>query len=164
MRCPHQIDLETYLPAPDWITDPLAAVCIPVPRQPGEKIKVLYDPDGHVEGLLRHLSRLSTPTQSLHRPIWWRTPPLVQREYLCTNISPVIWSSASINHCGYVDQHLGLAEAFNRRVLIVARDRLPLFNEVEWITTDLKEADISSYPLEAIGAGLLRQYMDDACT
>lgn len=156
LRCPHNIDLSTTAEA-DWISDPLAAAFLPIPRQPGEPAKAILDPDGKLEPLLAQLSRLCSATEPLMRPLWWRTPNESLALYTVTNITPLVWTGAELRVGRDALRHEQLGRAGNRRVLLVCRERLPLFDGWEWITSDLN--DIRMEPLEAIGAGALRRYM-----
>lgn len=158
MICPHNIDLNTHTPVPDWVQDPLADIMLPKPYVAGEKVKIILDPDRKLEGLIRDLCRLcSAPWISL--PIWAREPYSLSALYKVTNLTPMVLMSVEPAHGRAAISHLHLAQVHSRRCLIVARGDLPLFDNVEWIKTEL--GDVSSEPLEAIGAGVLRKVMSD---
>jgi hypothetical protein len=157
VNCPHAIDLENVVDAPDWISDPLASCFLPQLRQPGEKAKAIWDREGKYEPIAHQLVRLSSPTQSILHPIWWRTVKETKVEYGASNLSPLIWIAPDMRHAREAQLHIQYAEAYNRRVLFICRERLPLFDDIEWINSDLSE--IPSGPLEAIGAGVVRKQM-----
>lgn len=158
LRCPHQINLADHSPAPAWIEDPLAQVFLPTPREPGERAKVILDPENRVEAMLLQLSRLSSACEPITRPLWWRTPNETQALYGVTNLSPLVWIAGTQQFCRYAARHIELGQGFGRRVLIVARERMGLVDDCDWIETRL--GDISGEPLEAIGSGILRDYMN----
>lgn len=157
LRCPHNFDLTTFVDAPDWINDPLAHAFLPTPKRVGEKARVFHDPDGRYEKLLQDLQRLSSPVEPLARPIWYRPPNESMSRYAVTNLTPMVWTSTEMVHCKHAIHHIGAGEAMQRRVLIVTKELLPIYDG-EWIKTEL--TDISGEPLEAIGAGLIRKEMD----
>lgn len=158
LRCPHQINLADYTEAPAWIEDPLAEIFLPVPRNPGEKAKIILDRDQRVESMLYQLSRLSSACEAITRPIWWRVPRETQALYTVSNLSPLVWMAGTQQFAAYAARHIELGQSFGRRVLIVARERMGLVDDCEWIETGL--GDISGEPLEAIGAGVLRKIMN----
>jgi hypothetical protein len=156
-RCPHQIDL-TITAEADWIADPLAQALLPVPRLPGEKAKAIVDPDRRLERLLMQLQRMSTPTEPLLRPIYWRLAREMRGLYAVSNLSPLIWFGAELQHTNEVMKHILEAEGASRHILIVCQTELPVYMGVDWIKTEL--TDVGSEPLEAIGAGVLRKNME----
>lgn len=158
--CPHQIDLDTFVEAPEWVQDPLAQAFLPVPRRPDEKVMVVVDPDGTQERLAFHLARLCSPTMGLAHPLWGRLPSEMEKWYRVTDISPVVLIGAEMQHTTLVRKHVALARATNRRTVILSKERLPLYGEVEWINSKLSLTDIDGQPLEAIGSGALREAMD----
>lgn len=158
-RCPHQIDLSTTAPAPDWLSDPLAKALLPIPRGPGETAKAILDPDRRYERLITQLQRLSSPTETLVRTLWWRLIGDLRGVYAVSNLSPLIWIGVEWQHTEEAVKHVREAEAAMRHVLFVAPQKVPLFAGVEWIETQL--GDVSNEPLEAIGAGVLRQHMEN---
>lgn len=154
LHCPHAIDLTQQAKA-EWVSDPLAQALLPIP---GRSVSMLYDPTGKHERLLQTLQRLSTATEPLMRPLWWRTPQQMTPIYGVTNISPIIFFGGEASRFLDVMRHRDLALTFNRRVVISLRDRIPLAG-VDWIETEL--TDVSSEPLEALGATALREYLSD---
>ena len=159
-RCPHQINLSSYVDPPEWVHDPLAAAFLPTPAEPGEKVKLIFDPDQLIEGLLVHLQRLSSPTGALVRPIWGRVPKELRYAYQLTNITPLVFIGACLADTRTVTEHMNYAATYQRRVVVFARERIPLFaKQVDLVETDLTPA-IGRDPLEAIGSGALRRIMD----
>jgi hypothetical protein len=160
--CPHAIDLQNTAPAPEWISDPLAQVMLPTPKPAGEKPKVIYDPDGRHETLIWELTRLASPAEPVMRPVWWASVHSLRRLYYLTDLGPLVWSRATSTQTQWLYRHAEMALTYRRRILVVAVERLPLFGEFEWIDTNLSLADVASAPLEAIGAGLLKEHMQRA--
>ena len=158
LRCPHQINLADHCAAPAWLEDPLAQAFLPTPRAVGEKAKVILDPANRIEGMLVQLSRLSSACEPITRPLWWRTPNETQALYTVTNLTPLVWIAGTQQFARYAARHIELGQAFGRRVLIVARERMGLVDDCEWIETSL--GDVSGEPLEAIGSGVLRSIMN----
>ena len=152
--CQHEINLSSTTPAPDWIDEPLAQVFHPVP---GSFVKIIVDPDGTLGPKLETLARLSSPTETLIRPIWWRQAMKLAPLYQLTNIGPLVWTAATVGRTREIERHVELAAANGRRVLIVAESRIPIFQGVEWIEPFDFPIDA---PFEAIGAGLLRRHME----
>lgn len=157
IRCPHAFDLTNLAPEPGWLKDPLAQALLPTPRV--GPVRLIHDPDGKLTPTIQQLMRLSSPTDSLMTPIWWKRPNQIARRYQVSNLSPLIWASADIKHTLMAAQHIQLAMAHSRRVLIICRDKLPLFENIEWISTEL--VDLDREPLEAIGSGLVKALMND---
>lgn len=156
--CPHEIDLTNVAQA-DWIEDPLAQAFLPTPRSVDEKPRLIFDPDRKLDRLLLQLQRLSSPTEPVLRPIWWREPGQMTPVYGLTNVTPMIFIGAMSARTQETMRQIELARAYNRRILVVCLDRLPIF-DCDWIHTEL--TDVSAEPLEAIGAGVLREYMLNA--
>ncbi|MGH6955628.1 MAG: hypothetical protein ACREEW_03065 [Caulobacteraceae bacterium] len=157
-RCPHQIDLDIAAPAPEWLSDPLAQAFLPVPRHPGELAKGIVDPTRKLERTMVALQRLSTPTETLVRPIWFRTITEMRGVYAVSNLSPLIWIGIEWAHAQEALRHVLEAEAFQRHILLVGNQQMPIPG-VEWIETEL--GDVSDEPLEAIGAGVVQRYMEN---
>lgn len=157
--CPHQIDINQYVPLPEWTSDPLVDALAPRNKRRGEKHKVILDPTGDITLIVQDLTRLNSPTQSLLMPIWFRMLDGIRHTYAISNLSPMILISVGMAHMPELHRHVHLAEAFDRRLLIVARERLPLFQNFEWITTKL--TDVRNEPLEAIGSAWLRKEMSN---
>lgn len=156
LRCPHDIDLNQQVDLPDWVDHPLARIFHPTPRQPGEKAGLLHDPNGEALPLIERLCRLSSPTHSLINAIWWAKASARRQQYGVTNLGPLVWTAVEMNHVRQAEAHIAQAEATGRRILLVARQQLPIFHVVERLEPfDLPHGE----PMEAIGATLLRRYM-----
>lgn len=155
---PHEIDLSNAAPRPAWMDDPLAEVFAPTPRQPGERAKLIIN-DGSLDQQLRLLTRLCSPTGIMLRPLWWFNPQTQGQLYGLTNITPLVYLAGPGANTKDIFRHLEMAEAFERRLLITTPTRLPIFDG-DWIETNLP--DLSNEPLEAIGAGLLKEHMQCA--
>lgn len=156
-RCPHDIKLGQQAAVPLWADEPLAQAFWPTPVKAGEPARLLYAPDADVLETLNQLARLASPTGSLVQPIWWRPPKEIAHVYGLTNLGPLVWTSANAENFGHVRRHIELAQAYQRRIVIVATARLPLFEGVEKVETFTLP---SEEPLETIGATLLRQHME----
>jgi hypothetical protein len=160
LQCPHAIDLSNHVPSPTWLQDPLAQAFVPTPAGGGEKVRLILDPDQKLSQLLLQLERLCSPVECQMRPIWFKEAQRETPRYGLTNLGPMVFLGATQAGMKDVFRHIELSQVTARRVLIVARDRLPVFDGVEWIETGL--SDVSGEPLEAIGAGALREHMQ--CT
>jgi hypothetical protein len=158
LKCPHWIDLERHAPAPDWLEDPLAQMFLPVPRGEGEKIKIILDRDDSLSPIINRLARLSSPIEPIIQPVWWRDAFTLRKRYQTTNLTPLVWTGVEASHTGVLD-HMDMARVFNRRMLIVAREPLPIYHHVEVIQTAMKEVPVGD--LEAVGTGALRRHMRD---
>ena len=154
-RCPHLIDMSAGedVEIPAWVDEPLAQLFLPTPRQPGEVSGWIH---GASDELVLQLSRLSSPTGTLAKPIWWQRADLPGHFYGITNLGPLVWTSALTSNWREAERHLVLGQAFDRRVLIAGIDRLPLFSGVQEVHPFILPPD---QPLEAIGAAVLRRYM-----
>lgn len=160
VRCPHEIDLEEYGPNPDWMSDPLAQVMAPTPKGNDEPVYVLHDPDHSKLHVALVLAQLCSPTENIVRPIWWYNPSGIARNYRVTNITPMVWMNCRLEHSKELTQHIDLAQANGRRLLLIAENPLPLFGpHIRQISTDLTTS-IAEERLRAIGAGVLRRHME----
>lgn len=155
-RCPHQVDLASYVEAPDWVSDPLAQAFLPVPGCGAQIVR------GH-EDLITPLQRLSSATGPLAWPIWGRKPHELRYLYALTNLSPIVLLGAEVRHTAVVVEHINYAQTYGRRLLVFARQGIPLSAGVDWIDTDLTPA-VAGEPLEAIGSGVLRRVMHAGCS
>jgi hypothetical protein len=154
--CPHNINLEEWVETPNWLSDPLAQMFVPVPN-PG--VKLIYDPGNKLDKVVTDLQRLCSPIHSIVRPVWWKEAIPLAKHYGITNLSPLVWARANPYTFPQVLRHINLAQFTGGKALIICEERIPIF-DVEWITTEL--TDVSNEPLERIGAGALRKYMDEA--
>lgn len=161
MICPHRIDLDTTVPTPAWASHPTAAFFMPTPRTPHEKPAYLYDPEGQYEKQLLSLLRLATPTNNVLKPLWWNPPKSGDKPYRATNLGVVIWMGGRSSDAGHVKRNMDFGLIQNRRLLFVGVEPMPLFSTVQKLQMD-DLPDLSSEPLEAIGAGVLRNYMENS--
>lgn len=155
IQCPHSIDLTQSAQA-DWLQDPLAAVFLPTPHTGGKPAQMILNPP---DQLLLQLQRLYSPTLPMLRPIWFTENARETANYAVTNLGPMVFLGATLATMRFVYRQIELGRTNNRRVLIVARERLPVFGDGEWISTELK--DVSREPLEALGAGALKDHMSN---
>ncbi|AKU43601.1 hypothetical protein CPT_Seuss75 [Caulobacter phage Seuss] len=153
-RCPHDFNLNAVDPAPAWVSEPLVQAFLPTP---GTSAVWVYDPDNKLGPTIAALRRLSSPTYDSTTAIWMKATEWVKKLYEVTNLGPMVFTSAEVNHTEAVNRHAAVARACNRRLVVIARERMPLFDmkRVEPFDLDL------SQPFERIGAGLLRSYMED---
>jgi hypothetical protein len=161
-RCPHNVDIHKTVEPGGWIEDPLAAVFLPIPRPRDEKVLVLHDPDRRLAEVIQELSRLASPTESIIHPVWWKKIRDQQGLFGVTNLSPIVWIGVDRHYGRQCQELIMMAQATDRRMLIVTTDRVPLFDGVTHITSELTWADVSNQPLEAYGAWSLRQHMEHA--
>lgn len=154
-RCPHNFDLGQTAPRPDWMDHPLAAGCSPTP---GYSAVWVYDPDDKMKPTIQALRRMSNPTFDHTLSIWMQDARAFNAAYAVTNVGPMIFTSVEVNHTRSVHNHLNFARSHNRKLVVVARERLPLFNEIQRVEPLILDLD---QPFERIGAGLLRQHMED---
>lgn len=157
-RCQHNINLANTADAPSWVNEPLAQVFWPVPRREGTTAKLIVDADGSLGPSLEALARLSSPTEVPIRPIWWRKAQQLAPLYELTNLGPLVWLAANMSRTHEIERHVELAAASGRRILIVCESRVPIFQGVDWV--EPFHIDMGA-PFEQIGAGLLRQHMED---
>jgi hypothetical protein len=157
MRCPHLIDLDAAVEPPDWVDHPTAAFFMPVPRSPGEKPRYLYDPTNQYEAQILALTRLSSPTMFVVRPIW-TIPARLDRTYQVTNLGVEVRAGIELNHIDQITTSTVVAEAANRRILFISRERLPLFGQVDKLEMESLPSLLNE-PMEAIGAAVLRRHM-----
>ena len=155
IRCPHAIDLDAVVEPPAWVDHPTAAYFMPTPRRPGEKPRLLYDPDGTYEAQINALKRLSSPTITTHWPIWAPTRAV----WNTTNLGPLVWGGVEIQHTRAVWQQIDLGNTHNRRLVFISRNRIPLLGLAEPLVME-GLPDLSLEPMEAIGAGQLRLHME----
>lgn len=154
LSCPHEIDLTSEAKA-DWTSDPLAQAMMPVP---GFRIFMLHDPTGALDKTLQTLQRLSSATQPLMRPLWWKTPQDMTPLFGVTNLSPIVFFNASLDQAPLFTRNVDLARSYERTILCSTRQRFPTLGAT-WIETEL--GDVSKEPLEALGATTLKAYMSD---
>ena len=160
LRCPHSIMLSDGIGVeiPPWAEDPLLRTFLPIPRAPGDKTILVHDPDGLFASQVTALVRLSSPTGSPVWPTWARRPDEMSHLYGVTNLSPMIFTSAEVTHTRHVDQHIALAAAQQRQLVVICREKLPIYDGgVAWVAAPT--ALPLDEPLEAIGAAALRKYM-----
>lgn len=157
-KCPHLIDLDAVVDPPAWASHPAAAYFMPVPRTSGEKPRLLHDPEGRHEAQLKALVRLCSPIIPVTRPTWFGAGMNKEEPYRVTNLGPLIWVGAETGQTPVLRRQMGLGLAYNRRVVFVSVERIPLFGEVEALNLD-DLPDLSQEPMEAIGAGVLRKFM-----
>lgn len=150
--CPHEIDLSQDEEV-EWISDPLAQAMLPLP---GFKQFVILDTDGRYARQIQVLQRLSTNSQPLLRPIWWRPPQTVTHVHSVTNISPVIFFDLTINDHRSIKFHMDLCRQHERTAIFCMAEDIPIAG-VPRIHSDL--GDVSGEHLEAIGATALRKYL-----
>lgn len=161
VKCPHNIDLSRTAPLPEWTQDPLVRAFLPIPRQPGEKAKLILDTDNRVSDMIQTLSRLSSAIHPIALPIWFRDTNEGTTFYSVTNLTPMVWLGCQQSNARAVLRHIDLAKSFNRTCLFVARERVWVFDDCEWIKSDLP--DLRNEPLEAIGAQALKEFMQREC-
>lgn len=157
--CPHGIDLDFHVETPAWVRDdPLARAFWPTPKGASERVLVVV---GDHDRLVHELTRICSPVQPMSRPVWFKSATAMRPVYEATNLSPIVVTGAKLDDVPSCIQHLDLANAFQRRLVIIARERIPLFGaEFDYVETDLSLDRISSEPLEQIGSGLLREHME----
>jgi hypothetical protein len=157
-RCPHAINLADGIDVtiPSWVDEPLAQMFLPTPCRHNAPALLLYDPNGDALQLIRSLERLVSPVEPHTRPIWWKTPKDLRYLYGLTNLGPMVWTSTEMRYTQDADKHIDLGRAFERKVLLVATERMPLFTNIAPVSTFTLPPD---EPLEAIGAACLRRYM-----
>lgn len=157
-RCPHDINLDRTLDdLPSWLDEPLAQALVPTPRSAGPT-PMIYDPDGLAHGVIDTLCRMSSPVDSLMRPIWWQQARSRAPAYELTNITPLVWTAGDATRTDEIERHIELARVYGRRILVVCTGRVPIFSGIEWIEPFNLPDD---QPLEAIGATLLRRHMEN---
>lgn len=157
-QCPHAINLsQTLDDLPSWLDEPLAQVMVPLPRRDADTAKLMHDPDGSLTARVAALCRLSTPTYSLLKPIWWQAPRARTELYRVSNLAPVVLTGARISDTANIEAHIEMARIYGRRLLILCQDRVPVFDFIEWINPfDVPE----DAPFEAIGATAVRRFME----
>jgi hypothetical protein len=160
LPCPHEINLASA--DVDVIDDPLVQAMSPAPRRPDEPLSyLLHDPDGQLIPVVEALTYMSSPTEVLVGPVWWKTPTEVAGMAALTNVSPVGFTDLTFQNCGRMETLTQALAPSGRRVLFVTRERLfPAVGGVR-VETRLSANDLVNVPLREIGATLLRKYMLD---
>lgn len=156
-RCPHNFTLSQVDPRPTWADEPLARAMSPTP---GHSAVWVYDPDDLVGPTVAALRRLSNPTYDNTQAVWMKEPEWARKLYEVTNLGPLVFTSAEVQYTRQVHKHIAFARAARRRLVIIAREQMPLFRGDGIERIEAFDLDLSQ-PFERIGAGLLRQYMQD---
>lgn len=151
LTCPHQIPL--YDAEPGELPDcELVRAMLPVPKLDSEPI--LHVEDGNY---VRELLRLSSATTSSMLPLWAAAPPVVASMLQVTNVAPLIIFGPNHDHSTKFNQIVEMALYSPRRLVVVGPKSMVLRPEV--IRIDPVSHDLSSRPLERIGAWHLKQRM-----
>ena len=161
-RCPNEIDLSTYVEAPEWINDPLASAYLPLPlTSQRSRAKIILDPDQKYAGMHAQLVRLLSATGPIGTPLWANN--FTDRNlYVGSNLGPVVFFGVDNSCSKFVFNHLKFSIIYDRSLLFYTREPIPVFPpDVEWIKSSLNPSDLLDQPLEAIGSGILRRYMDE---
>lgn len=155
ITCPHNIDLNLAVPAPAWLEDPLAEAMLPIP---GYQVSLLVDRTDRFAKTVDILTQLTSPTEVQVQPVWWASAFSGRRRYMATNIGPMVWTGVEAGHLDQLVQHLDMARVFKRRMLVVAREELPIYRDICRIESELVSAPTDD--MRAVGAGVLRRYME----
>ena len=122
----------------------------------GSGVTWIHDPTDRYREDIRRLMRLSCPTQDTATAIWTKGADRMRPIYHNTNLGVVVVTGAEIQHAIDADRHINEARAAGRRLVIVARDRLPLF--------DIPRIEPHSVPpgeYELMGAWMIHNHMKD---
>jgi hypothetical protein len=160
LRCPHGINLDAGVGVeiPAWTDEPFIRAFLPIPRQEADRALLVHDPEGGLTRAAETLTRLSSATGWIVKPAWMQRPDEMRHVYGVTNLSPMVFTSAEINHTKAIDWHVQIAAATQRQLVVLCKERVPIFGHaVEWIQAPT-ELPLDE-PLEAIGAAALRRWM-----
>jgi hypothetical protein len=157
LSCPHNIHLNDsagFLP-----NDTLVGAMLPLP-------KTLGSPAIHVEDttenrqLVQRLLRLSsTPVSGSMRPLWMGNDKWNADALSLTNISPLVLYGVTNDHMWLARKILDASLYLPRRLIFMGPPEVSVGGELQRVKPTLSSAEISSLPLEQIGAGILKQYM-----
>ena len=159
-NCPHSIDLDDTVELPPWVSHPTVRFFAPTPRVPGQKPRLLYDPTGQYEAQILALTQLSSPIRPVLQPLWINHQGQSRRvRYDMTNLGTIVWVGAIQSDVKVVIFHANLSITYNRKMLVISRDYLPLFDYLDPLEmNDLP--DLTKEPMRQIGAQLLKDYMN----
>lgn len=149
-RCPHDFDLtqtdDSWVPSSDF-----EKAFLPY----GKGAVWIHDPTGVYKPTVRQLIRLSNPTQDVDHVVWLKGPEWMRPIYQVSNLGVIVVTGAEVTHTDAVQKHIAFAEASDRRLVIVSKERLPLFD-----IPRVEPHDVEERPYEQLGAGLIRRYME----
>lgn len=152
--CPHNIDLTQAVDdIPDWVDHPFVKLFWPTRGTAGAKL--IMNPD---LALLARLSRLTSPGETIERPIWWKSANRTSTFYTLTDIGPTIWTAADVHQTPEIERHIEAGLVYQRQVIIACTGRVPVFTNVEWVEPCEVPTDA---PFEQIGAAILRRHMTE---
>lgn len=167
--CNHLFPVSAAVPDPvHWrqfqalARDPLVTAMLPIPKADGEAgVFVMEDTNSELILTLLTLSRMSSPIQSIVRPIWHFSPNDITTELERTNVQPLVLTQATPKHQRVIDAIVEQAHYLPRRVVITGTYDLVARRPAQRLKTGLlpgSEGAIVSLPLESLGVAALRRY------
>lgn len=163
--CNHSIPVTSPQPDPQlwdrfrrWMSDPLVQAMLPIPNGGSY---FLEDQGDSMSLIIRNLSRLSTPIQSVMQPLWTLSSRQIRRILEETNIQPAVFTQVSVLQQAQVTEISKLTNYSPRTVLLTGHGRIVVPAPVQRIQTELRPNDIEQLielPLESIGAMIIRRH------
>lgn len=144
------------------LKDPLVEVMLPIPRKEGDRAFYIEDPYDDLSTYLSNLSRLSSPINSICRPVWMIEEKDVMVELQKTNIQPWIITQMDVKKIGLLNTIAKSTNYFPRTVIITGSATIPIPKEIKKLKTKIRDFpldDLITLPMESIGATALRRYV-----
>lgn len=155
--CNHQIRLSEAIDLSlfDFLDDPLVQALSPVPHI---QTKVYFlEASSLVYTLVQEMAEMSAPIRSVVHPLWMRGKiPL--REFLMTNIQPLIITQLSPKQTGEVQQIIRASYSVPRTVVLIGDQDVVAPQPAVRIKTKLGLQHVEA-PWRRLGASLLRAHM-----
>ncbi len=166
--CPHLIN--TAAPVPDrahWelflrlFRDPLVRELLPVPKEYGDLVPYVNDPNNDLAMTLVILSRMGSPIYPVVQPINQLVVKTVLEELSTTNVTPLIITDVQQDDYKLMLDIATEARTLPRKLLFTGCHTLPILKPLARLDTQIRDYDelvLAAMPMETIGAAVLRKY------
>lgn len=166
--CPHLINVAAAIPdAVHWsqfsrlFHDPLVQAMLPTPKERGDLIPFIADPNNELAMHLVILSRLSSPIYQVVMPLRSRTKNALMEELARTNACPLVLTGVQCSDNDYMFELAREARTLPRRLLFTGDPAVVVRTPLQRLATQLWDADtlaLAALPMESLGALLVRRF------
>lgn len=165
LACNHDIPLYAHPGNSDvqrfksLINHPLMKEMLPIPKS--RTVVSLFVDEGWMTPVLVAMSRLSSPTHGIVRPLWTEHIGVWLRELEATNCQPLVLTGVEPRNTTTVHRMTQAAATLPRRLVLVGSDKVGVMpNHIEKINLPpLDLSQLEDLPLDKIGGWYLSHWM-----
>lgn len=166
--CPHMINAAS--PNPDreqWarflvlLQDPMVRALLPIPKQYGDLVPYVNDPNNELAMKLVLLTKMSSPIYPMVMPFVGMTQAQILGELETTNVAPLVLTGVLPEHTTDLHELAQKARLLPRKLLctgdstVVIRAPLQRLQTLLW---EYDELELAMLPWETLGAFVLRRH------